>query len=143
MPLATERFRRQHAELAELAGALSKQLATQRLDPGAAQHALAQIAGKLKVHAAMENEALYPRLLSHDDAHVRATAGRFATEFGDVYELFLEFRGRWPDAAAIARAPADFSAQAHGAFVLLGERIKAENAELYEMVDRLEHTPGV
>lgn len=139
MTHATERFRRQHAELVELAGALSAIL---RNDWGAlradeAQMVLSRIAGKLRIHSAMENDALYPRLLRHDDAEVRHVARRFVGEFSSAYRAFLELRSRWVTADTIAERPDVFRAEAESAITVLSERIAHENAELYPMVDAL------
>jgi hypothetical protein len=143
MPTSTERFRRQHAELGDLATALVALLTHEwggiRADE--AQRTLSQLAGKLRVHAAMENEALYPRLLTHDDDRVREVARGFVDEFGAAYRKFLEFRARWVTAETIAQAPDAFALEARAAIAILGERIAHENAELYRMVDTLYRTP--
>ena len=139
MSHATERFRRQHAELAGLAAAVTEVLrnewGAQRAEE--AQHALSQLAGKLRIHSAMENEALYPRLLQHDDPHVRRVARRFVGELSGAYRNFLELRSRWVTAETIASAPELFRAEAEAAISQLAARIVRENAELYELVDEL------
>lgn len=135
---ATDTFRRQHAELGQLAQELSLALggASGVLREGDALRAVARLAGKLRVHAAMEDEALYPRLLAHPDPEVRAMAARFRQLFGGAYDAFFAFRDAWTH-EAVARAPADFVREARALVSALGERIVHENDELYARVDAL------
>lgn len=138
MTTATGNFRRQHHELGELAGELLAQASGPSLADRAAQVSsiLSKLAGRIRVHAAMEDDALYPRLLEHDDADVRALGERFQREFGGIYDAFLSFRERWTR-DAIAADPDGFRQQARGVVHALGERIKAENTVLYARVDTL------
>lgn len=103
-------------------------------DPHVVRRSLAVLAGKLKVHAAMEDEALYPSLLSHADPNVQRVARDFRAQFGGVYEIFLAYVARWTPEAIAANA-AEFVKETRGAMTALGERIVHENDELYAMVD--------
>lgn len=140
---ATARFRRQHAELASLAAALLSDLADPELagDSRAVRRSLAVLAGKLKVHAAMEDQALYPRLYAHADPTIRDLARRFRAEFGGVYASFLGFLAEW-DAPAIEGRPAEFRTAARAAMAALGTRVRLENDELYDAVDAAEQLAG-
>lgn len=135
---ATDSFRRQHAELAELAKELSAALggASWSLRKDEALHVVARLAGKLRVHAAMEDEAFYPRLNAHADPEVRAMAARFRKQFGGVYDAFFVFREKWTS-EAVSRTPDAFVDEARGVIRALAERVVHENDELYARVDRL------
>jgi hypothetical protein len=138
MTTATRNFRRQHQELGDLAAqllAFTKQPAL-GAQAAAVNSVLSQLAGRIRVHAAMEDDALYPRLLEHEDADVRALGARFQSDFGGIYDAFLAFRERWTR-EAIAAAPEDFRQQARGVVNTLGQRIRAEHDELYARVDEL------
>lgn len=136
----TARFRRQHAELFEEALALGALLDAEkiRVDPQEVRRALSRFAGRLRVHARMEDEALYPRLLAHEDPALRGLAERFLSEVGGLYSSFDAFEQRWPDAATIGRNPADFVRDTGRVLRSLGKRMMAENGELYPAVDALE-----
>lgn len=140
IPSPTDRFRRQHAELGQLANRLIAQLADKHeleQDAGAIRRSLATLAGKLKVHAAMEDEALYPRLLVHSNLQLRDLSVRIRQEFGDVYGSFVQYLDTWTVDAIQAR-PDEFIETTKRVMKALGTRMKVENETLYAMVDRVE-----
>jgi hypothetical protein len=135
----TARFARQHAEIVELSKSLLSSLDTRSLeqDPTAARRALATFAGRLRVHAAMEQEALYPRLLASKSPAVAAKAKELHDEIGPIYQAFFSFLGRWPDAASIQGDPQGFCRETMMELQRLKLRLKRENEELYPMVDAM------
>lgn len=135
-PHPTERFERQHAELVSLAKALAAELDTRRVsaDPTAARKALAAFSGKLRVHAAMEQDALYPRLLSSKNPEVAQKARELDAEVGALYATFFSYLERWSSAEAIKANPEDFGRETMMQLHLLGQRMKRENRELYPLV---------
>jgi hypothetical protein len=108
---STANFRRQHEELMVLARALSQEVAADGIDGRAAaiRVSLARFAGKLQIHASMEEEALYPWLLAHPDPVVRARAAALHAEFGPVYGAFAVYVKRWATVSAIQQAPEAFA----------------------------------
>jgi hypothetical protein len=108
---STDRFRRQHEELVELGGQIFACLVVPSLeaDPNPVRHLLARFKGKLEIHASMENEALYPRLLAHPDAGVRETADRLQDEVGDLYQSVGAYLQRWPTSQSISGNAPDFA----------------------------------
>jgi hypothetical protein len=136
----TENFRRQHEDLLALAFEIAPLLAEDAVarDPAAARRALARFAGRLRVHAAMENDALYPRLLAHRDPTVRARAEGLYEEVGRLYADFDAFMARFPDAAALAVDPSGFARSTRAVLRALGVRMARENEELYPLVDAAE-----
>lgn len=131
----TRTFRRQHRELQRIAGELTKLALT----PGAAsseiRSVLARFVGKLRVHARMETEALYPELLEHDDPSVRDRAQRLHRELGPLYGLVDEFLERWGSAEAIDARRIRFRIELGRMITKLGWRMRRENLELYPMAD--------
>jgi len=136
----TEKFRRQHQDLLDLAAEIGGHLTPARLagEAGEVRRLFAQLAGRLNVHARMENQALYPRLLAHPEAEIREHAAALFGEVGGIYDALGAFLQAWPTAAAIEAAPGDFIRQAMRVFRLLGKRMLREEAELYPLVDRLD-----
>jgi hypothetical protein len=86
----------------------------------------------------MENEALYPRLLGHGDAGVRARAAELYGEVGTLYSTFHAHTARWPSVASIEASPAEFVDQTRALLMRLAVRMVRENDELYPMVDAAE-----
>jgi hypothetical protein len=134
----TETYRRQHRELELLASEISAFLAVEQLEQDAAtcRRLLARFAGKLRVHAAMENEALYPELLRDRDPEVRAVATKLASELGPIYDAFDAYEKRWPTAFDIATDPRAFILETLKVFDVLRKRMVAENRTLYPLADR-------
>src|SRR6202044_2034301 len=96
---------------------------------------VARFAGKLAVHASMENEALYPRLLDHADTEVRLRARALFDEVGTIYGSFDAYVARWPSASSIELAPSEFVDQTRDLLNQLAVRMTRENNELYPLVD--------
>lgn len=138
----THRFRRQHGELGDLAktlvGLVADEAALAR-DPSAARRALSALTGKLKVHAAMEDEALYPRLLVHSNGELREAAKRIHDSFGGIYAAFSTYSEEWPS-SKIEASPRAFAQATRETMRVLASRIQLENDELYALVDRVEAT---
>lgn len=136
---ATENFRRQHEELMALGFEINHHLDPRTLvTEDAASHVrriVARFAGKLLVHAEMENKALYPRLLHHPDDAVRAKAQALYDEVKTIYASFHEYAKRWPTPASILASPPEFARETRGVLKLLGLRMLRENDELYPLAD--------
>lgn len=136
---STENFRRQHKELFEIAMQVGAKLGAADLVSNAAdvRRLLAQLAGKLKVHARMEDEALYPRLLTNSDPAVRQRASALFDEVDGLYDAFEQYLRAWPSAAEIAASPTEFARQTMKVFRTLGSRMRREEEELYPLADEL------
>jgi hypothetical protein len=129
----TDKFRQQHDEILALVGELTKQLKA-NADAESLRGVLSNLAGKLNFHLAMEDKALYPRILKLD-AKANALATRFMEEMGGLGEAFSNYNNKW-QVSAIRSDPAGFSAATHKVFAALGKRIARENAELYPLADK-------
>jgi hemerythrin-like domain-containing protein len=135
---ATASFRKQHDELLAVAGEIGKLLDASRLadDAASARTLLSNLAGKLKIHLAMEDKTLYPRLMQDPDPKVSAMAKRFADEMGGIAEVFGGYMERWPTARAIQEAPQRFVTDTQKLFGALSTRIDRENNQLYPLLDQ-------
>jgi len=131
----TKKFRRQHRDLQKLAQELSRAALRPGHDAERIQVSLRRFIGKLRVHAAMETDALYPTLLTHSDASVRARAERLHDELGPLYGLMEEFIDRWPSAVEIDARRIRFRIELTRVLAKLGWRMMKENRELYPMAD--------
>jgi hypothetical protein len=130
---ATDNFRRQHQELAAVANAIERAVATE--DGQHLRRLLGRLSGKLQMHAAMEEKALYPRLIDHEREDVRAVAVRLRNDVGEVYAFVGAFIGRWSEAGAIEKDHTRFAEEAPAVFTLLRRRVEVEERELYPLAD--------
>ena len=128
----TDKFRQQHVEILGIVGELNDKLKA-KADAQVLRSVLSNLAGKLNFHLAMEDKALYPRIMTKD-AKANALATKFMNEMGDLGDAFAAYNNTW-QAAAIRKDPAGFAAETRKVFNALGKRIARENAELYPLAD--------
>lgn len=134
----TEKFKRQHAELAAQAKEIGARLAPDLLreDAQGVRTRMARFLGQLRVHAAMEDGALYPDLLAHPDPKVQKVARDLLDRVGGLYARFDAFARRWLAPGAIEADPDAFARETLEAFALLRRRMTEEHAELYPLAER-------
>jgi len=130
----TDKFRQQHEEILEMVSELNRQIKA-KADAQVLRTALSNLAGKLNFHLAMEDKALYPRLMK-GDGDVKVTATRFMQEMGGLGDAFQAYNNRW-QVSAIRKEPEAFASETHKVFQTLGKRIARENAELYPLADNV------
>lgn len=70
---------------------------------GEARKLVSQISGILRMHLAMEDKALYPRLAAHADERLRELSKRYAEEMGGLHASFTSYLARWPTQSSITR----------------------------------------
>lgn len=135
----TDNFRRQHDDILALANELAALLDPAKLaqDAAPARSKLATLAGKLKVHLAMEDQSLYPTAAASAQPELSALAVRYQNEMGDIKEAFEAYLAKWPSPTAIQANPDGFVADTKGIYGALAERVRKENTELYPLVDAL------
>ncbi|MBK1839181.1 hemerythrin domain-containing protein [Azospirillum sp. YIM B02556] len=136
--VSTALYRDHHANVGQLAGRIEALLASRSVesDPAALIATVRELFGIFAVHLSLEDSALYPRLLTHPDAGVRATAARFQTEMGNLRARFDLYRTRWPGPVAVAKDPAAFVRETRDVVAALKHRIGREDRELYDLIDR-------
>lgn len=126
----TKLYRDQHDRLRAVA---AKMLAT--TDHGEHRTLLAQLAGQLKMHLKMEDDALYPRLLSHIDPSVRAKATRLQESIGGLAAAFHAFYEKWIKPGAIALDEKGYTTEMCHVIDALTTRMDLEDDELYGLAD--------
>ncbi|HKU38461.1 MAG TPA: hemerythrin domain-containing protein [Polyangiales bacterium] len=133
----SEVFRDAHREILQVIATMSTQLDPSKLarDASEARATLNMLAGKLTVHLAMEDKALYPRLAGHTSPDVRKLAGRFADEMGGILFAFKEYLAHWPTPESVQADGARFKLETEQIFAALRARIAKEDNELFPKLD--------
>lgn len=136
--LITDDYRRQHEEILELVSKLSSYLYEQKLKNNAqeARKILSKLSGALKVHLAMEDNSLYPRLLVSKDEKIKEVARQFIEEIGGIAPVFNNYLNKWPNPASIESNPEEFINETSELFSALRNRIDRENNILYPLIDK-------
>lgn len=134
---STDQFRRQHEELAAIGEALLRTVGAEpaTIDLAELRRSIARFIGKLRVHASMENEALYPRLQTHADPGVQAKAKALFDEVADVYAAAWAYQEKWRSPEAVAADVAGYARETKRLLKTLYLRMDRENRELYPLVD--------
>lgn len=137
-------FRRQHSDLVALIDELSKLLTPETIaaQAGEARKLVSQISGILRMHLAMEDKALYPRIAAHADERLRELSKRYAEEMGGLHASFTSYLARWPTQSSITRDAEGFLHDTAGVLEALRTRISCEETELYPLVDAADGVKG-
>jgi hypothetical protein len=130
----TDKFRVQHNDILAIAQEMGETLKTNP-EPALLRKQLSNLAGKLNFHLAMEDQALYPRLMQHKDSQARVLATKFMREMGGLGDTFSAYNAKW-QISAIRSSPAQFAAETQQVFAALSQRIARENKELYPLADK-------
>jgi hypothetical protein len=131
-------LRREHDQLVEIVGQLSKILAMSH--PPAAgdlfrlRHELSSV---LIAHLKSEDWLLYPRLLASDDQLIAGTARSFNDEMGGLAQAYAVYAEKWT-AGTIQYDWAGYCRESRVIFGALTHRITRENRELYPLVEALD-----
>ena len=130
-----DKFRAQHEDILRAAQDIQQQLAGPA-DPAVLRKKLSALAGKVGFHLAMEDEALYPRLMEHPAAATRDRAARFKDEMGGLGEVFTRYNTKW-QLSAIRADLEGFAQETRKVFGALAHRIERENQQLYPLADKV------
>ena len=137
--LRTVVFRRQHREILDVVRQLETKLVVATIEQDtsdAIRGHLNELAGKLTVHLAMEDKALYPRLLVHGSPQLRKIAADVVRDMGGIQAVFREYVIRWSVPQRIQANAAEFIRETNEILEALKRRITREDTELYPMIDR-------
>jgi len=136
---ATKMYRDQHNDMLGVASEITDRLDAGKLSADASEvrSLLSKLMGKLKIHLAMEDNALYPKLLNSADASVKSLAKKFQDEMGGIGKALDAYKHTWSNALEIQKDPNAFIQQTKELFDALAKRINRENNELYKAADQL------
>ncbi len=134
----SDMYRQQHKEILAVGAKLAALLDEKALvaDAVPARHTLSELSSKVKVHLAMEDKSLYPQLAASKKPGTSTVATQFKQSMGGLVDVFLAFDKKYALPKSIASAPADFIRETKTVIAALGERIKKEEGELYNLLDR-------
>ncbi len=133
----TNNVREQHKGLLEMATEISNMIKTEELskDASVLTKKLATLSGKISVHLAMEDNALYPTLLKNSNEDIRRLTQKYIDEMGNIKEAVGNYIQKWRNPVSIKDNPPEFIKETQGIFEALAHRIERENNELFPLVD--------
>ena len=133
----TDSFRAQHKKALELVGLIQADLDPNKLgkDAQGIVMNLAKLAGTINLHLSMEDQSLYPAMISSKNPQVKQAAEKFIKEMSGIAQAFTSYYKKW-NAQTIQGTPDAFIKETKGIFTALGDRIRREEAELYPLADQ-------
>jgi len=133
----TQKFRDQHTDLLGKAAEIGRNLNedTLKKDASLVRDLLSGLLGKLKIHLAVEDKALYPQLKACGNQEVAAVATQYQKEMGGIGEFVATYSKNWPSRIAISDNPQAFIKETNQLIAALAERIEKENNHLYNLAD--------
>ncbi len=133
----TALMRIQHEELIALTAKISSYFSSLTNDAEEVRLQLALLGLKLRTHLALEDHALYPQLFQYENNSVKDLATLYLEEMGGLHATFGIYKGKWGTKERIQEAPDEFIQDTTEMFAELINRIKREDTELYDLVDKL------
>ena len=136
----TETYRKQHQELVQLVVEFSDYLNPEKIRGNKAKilEMLSILTSKINIHLAMEDRALYPRLIQSNDAQVAETASRFQNEMGAIKNIYGDYIARWSTGGNFLDSAENFISETQEIFRVLAQRIEKENETLYPLADKIQ-----
>jgi len=135
----TDNFRKQHVEILSIAREINQQLGSQLTEEEATtiRRQLSKMHGLVGLHLAMEDQTLYPSMLSSTNSEARKLAEQYSTEMGGLAGAFDAHMKKWLRSASISKSAEEFTEETRGIFNALSKRIHRENTQLYPAADAL------
>lgn len=135
----TDQFRYQHDEIVEVVTDLSSYLDEKTLSANIpiVIGLMVRLSGKIKVHLAMEDSKLYPRMSASSDPQACGLANLYKSEMGDLADVFKAYIAKWLAPDRIDADKRGFIAETTALFDALSDRIRRENEILYPVADEL------
>ena len=135
----TDSYRKQHAELLDMAGKLATKLSKDIVVKEATEivSVLSQFASKLNMHLTMEDKALYPKLMNSGNAKTSQIAKDYMTEMGGIKQVVEKYMHSWSLAKNLIADPEKSINDSKGIISALKTRIDKEDSVLYPLADAL------
>ena len=124
-------------EAVEAEISIIKKLVTEHdLEKNASEIALhiSTLAGKIKIHLAMEDQYLYPNLQKSKDELVRKLAVSYQTEMGNLAENFVAFKDKYNTKPKIIMNQNTIKQDINQIFGAIEKRVQKEENELYQFI---------
>ncbi|WP_448192045.1 hemerythrin domain-containing protein [Azospirillum sp. sgz301742] len=131
-------YRRQHGEIQAAIGALSELLRAQDAVSRTfdIRVVLNDLSSKVNDHLTHENRVLYPKLLEHGDARVRAAASELWDEMNGLHAVCDHYFAAWSNVTSIAMRFHTFRSETSHVMARLQERMKREDEALGPMLEQ-------
>ena len=95
----------------------------------------AKLSGQIKIHLAMEDKNLYPKLIASPDENVQKVAKKYQEEMGGIGKVYRKYLDTWDSSDVLKENPQKFIIETNEIFKALKNRIECEEKELYPVAE--------
>ena len=131
-----KQLEQQNLEISELCEVLQVLLTDNSVcDTHIARELFQRFTGKVKEHLSLEDNALYAKMLAHDDSQVNSLTTRFLSNSRELQRIFLDYEKQWCKDGVNVSGNDAFIRETHGIFSMIRNRIQAESDEFFPAVN--------
>ncbi len=131
-----KQLEQQNSEIAELCEVLQVLLGDNSVcDTQIARELFQRFTAKVKAHLSLEDNALYAKMLAHDDNHLNALTTRYLSNSRELQRIFHGYEKEWCRDGVNVSGNDAFIRETHGIFAMIRERIRAESEEFFPAVN--------
>ncbi len=122
----------QNNEISELCKVLQVLLTDNSVcDTHIARELFQRFTSKVKAHLSLEDNALYAKMLAHDDSRMNTLTTRFLSNSRELQRIFVDYEKQWCKEGINVSGNDAFIRETHGIFSMIRDRIKAESEEFF------------
>lgn len=135
---AVHAYRRQHGEIQAAIGTLSNLLRTHDAASRTfdIRVVLNELSSKVSDHLTLEDRILYPKLLDHGDARVRAAVEELRQELGGLHTVCDHYFKAWSNVTSIATRFPTFRSETRAMLARLEDRMRREDEVLRPVLEQ-------
>lgn len=131
-----DKFKLQHVDILQRIAQLRR---LSQAGVAANAQAIAQgiidVSSVIKLHLAVEDQALYPALQRSGDAELARMGQQYQQEMAPLAQAFDGFARRWNTAQRLQQDEAGFRADANNVLRRVHQRMQRENREFYPRIE--------
>ena len=134
-----DKFKHQHLDILRSIDLL-RQLTHAGVERNAAEIAqrIVAMSSTIKLHLAVEDQALYPALQRGDNAELARLGRQYQSEMESIASAYDAFARRWNTADNVRRGAQDFRDQANVVLRKVYERMQREDHDFYPRIEEQE-----
>lgn len=134
-----DKFKHQHTDILRSIAAL-RDLTHAGVEHNATEIArrIVAMSSTIKLHLAVEDQALYPALQSGDDEQLARMGRQYQSEMGPIASAYDAFARRWNTEASLRADVQGFRADANRVLRQVYERMQREDREFYPRIEAQE-----
>jgi len=133
-------FYKHHEEFRDIIDSINNELEINRIstDPELAMRLIRKLFARLTFHLHLEDTCLYPQLANSDISLIRDMSTHFQLGMEELKETFETYKATWYEPKSILNNPKAFINETHKTLAKLQSRMRQEESEFYEMIDKFE-----